>query len=312
MPDTYIDGSFQSAEEVGPRIPEYPFRNNRDVTSYLFSVEMWQRDTYYVPQELATPHPTLTDFYLIDETDPARFGFGDLTKFRRTYSRIPAQQIEWSSMWVTIPKPSTGLGAKATIFGPPSSSNAYGGGLLASNWFFGGDSYYTPLKAVTSASFGSNVTTFIVPSHGFDNGASLVAVLGNTNTAYIAGVYLANGSWTHTNANAIAGPNGSNFGNVYQFIGQSNSGHAGGFQESGIFVRCRRVTDFYLPGVSAGISSPLDIVLPTDDGNSTSFIDKLLAGTGDITIQVGELTRWRNSPIYSITKTVIAVADLLS
>jgi hypothetical protein len=311
MPDTLYDGPFISATEVGPRDYEYPFRNNGDVTSSLLSVECWQQQGFYVPQTLSTPHETLTDFYLISETDPARFGFGDIVKFRRTFARIPTQQIEWSSMWVTIPKPSTGIGAKDTIFGYPggdNSSNAYGGGLLSANWFFGGRTYYQPLKPVTSASFGGNVTTFIVPNHGFDNAASLVAILGNTNTPYIAGVHLINSSWAYTNANAIAGPNGQNFGNFYQFIGQTNVGQ---FQESGIFVRCRRVTDFYLPGVSAGISSPLDIVLPTDDGNSTTFIDKLLARTGDVTIQVGELTRWRGSPIYSITKTVLSIADMI-
>jgi hypothetical protein len=318
MPDNLYDGSFLSAEEVGPRDFEYPFRNNGDLASNLFHIECWQRESYYTPQEFGVTHPTLTDYYLIGETDPARFGFGDLAKFKRTYARVPAQQTEWSTMWVTIPDPLSGIGAITSGLGSAQTAtpNLFGDGALAANWYYqkpimGG---YCPLKAISGVAFTGGVSTLTITNHGFENSKSVVLQYGNSNSVYVVSHLLAANPtaslWSYINANAINTNSALNFNYAaYSSAGQQSRGP---FSTNGKFVRCRRITDFYYPGITPGIATAADIPVPANESDSTVFIDKLLAGTGDINMQVGEIVRWKDSPIYSITKTLVAAADLLA
>lgn len=80
--------------------------------------------------------------------------------------------------------------------------------------------------------------------------------------------------------------------------------------ESGtVSLRCKNITDYYLPGVSSGITTADDIVIPTNQSDGTSLLLALLAGTGTLNYVVGELTQWKDSPILSLSKTTINAAD---
>lgn len=74
-------------------------------------------------------------------------------------------------------------------------------------------------------------------------------------------------------------------------------------------VRCKRITSFFLPGVTPGITTPDDIALPTSESDSMSLLLAILAGIGEINYAVGELSQWRASSIYSLTTTTIRAAD---
>ena len=104
MADILIDGDFLSASEVGAPRWQYPFRMNGDSTAAYFDQDYWQRETTWAPQQLGIPHPTLSDFFLISETDPERV-IGGMLRFTRRWSRIPDPQSEPSSTLVNRPDP---------------------------------------------------------------------------------------------------------------------------------------------------------------------------------------------------------------
>lgn len=70
-------------------------------------------------------------------------------------------------------------------------------------------------------------------------------------------------------------------------------------------VKCRRRTDYYLPGITAGIATPDDIALPLNQADATSLLLALLAGAGAINVQVGEMFNWRDTPIIGLTRTEV-------
>jgi hypothetical protein len=73
-------------------------------------------------------------------------------------------------------------------------------------------------------------------------------------------------------------------------------------------VRCQLVTDFYLPGVTPGITTPEDIPLPTNQSDNDSMILAIF-GTGPFNYQVGQLSYYRGN-ILQQTTTVINASDL--
>ena len=75
-------------------------------------------------------------------------------------------------------------------------------------------------------------------------------------------------------------------------------------------IRCRRITDFYLPGVSSGITTADDITVPVSQSDGPALLLAIFAGAGTFNKEVGDLANWRESPILSITRTEIAVADI--
>lgn len=74
--------------------------------------------------------------------------------------------------------------------------------------------------------------------------------------------------------------------------------------------RCKRITSFYLPGVTPGIADSDDIPIPVYQGDSATLLQAIFSGDGTINVQVGDLEQWRESPILSLTRTTINVASL--
>jgi hypothetical protein len=312
MPDTLHDGNFLAPVTNGPRRYEYPFRQNGDRVSALFEQEYWQAVATFTPTELSVAHPTEPEFYLVKETEPVEFMAG-LLKFVRTFARVPARQTEWSSFIIQMPEFS-GAGAQQGVFFQATTANITdtANAWVTPNFMFAEGKYYEPIKNSPSQVATGNVITWSVPNHSFSNALSLVHIQGRPD--FRGGVLFPAGTgsltWQYVNANAIniTYAAATNYGaNDSAFVQYSR----GSFGTGSRYLRCRRITDFYLPGVSPGIATEADIPLPPDQSNSVEFIDALFVGTGDINVQVGELTRWRGSPIYQITKTVIDVLDIL-
>ena len=75
-------------------------------------------------------------------------------------------------------------------------------------------------------------------------------------------------------------------------------------------VRAERITEFFLPGVTSGITTAADIPIPVSQSEPISIMLGIFAGTGTINWQVGELTQWRESAILSLTRTTVRASDL--
>lgn len=66
-------------------------------------------------------------------------------------------------------------------------------------------------------------------------------------------------------------------------------------------TRCSAVTTFYLIGVTPGISSITDIPIPVYQGDPSSLLEAIFAGSESINYQVGELAQWRETPVLART-----------
>jgi hypothetical protein len=75
-------------------------------------------------------------------------------------------------------------------------------------------------------------------------------------------------------------------------------------------TRVKYVTDYYLPGVSPGITTADDIPLPTYQGDTTTLLAAIFAGDGEINYQVGGLKQWLGSPILERTTTKLTASQL--
>ena len=82
------------------------------------------------------------------------------------------------------------------------------------------------------------------------------------------------------------------------------------YEAGSVAVRCNRITSFYLPGITTGITTAADIPLPANQGDGPSLLLALLGGGSTLNVNVGELTQWRDGPILSLTKTTINAADV--
>lgn len=74
-------------------------------------------------------------------------------------------------------------------------------------------------------------------------------------------------------------------------------------------VRAKRVTRYYLPGVTTDIATAGDIPLPYNQSDSAALLEAILQGSGQLNWQVGELEPWEG-PILQQTTVVVAAADI--
>lgn len=82
-------------------IKTYPFR--QDLTAVIYGEEYVQRPDHFVPLALSTPHPEITDAYLISESNPRSMGNGGLVKWTRNYATIPADRTEFATTNFSFP-----------------------------------------------------------------------------------------------------------------------------------------------------------------------------------------------------------------
>lgn len=81
------------------------------------------------------------------------------------------------------------------------------------------------------------------------------------------------------------------------------------YESGAAAIRCKRITDFFLPGITPGIATADDIPLPVNQSDGPALVLALLGGGTTANVNVGELTAWRGGPILSLTRTVINSAD---
>lgn len=93
-------------------------------------------------------------------------------------------------------------------------------------------------------------------------------------------------------------------------ITQAGARTKANYQPGSIRVRGFRVSRFYLPGITPGITTASDIPIPTSAANDVDFLLAVFAGSTALNVDVGELEKWRDGPILSISASEVSAADL--
>jgi hypothetical protein len=75
-------------------------------------------------------------------------------------------------------------------------------------------------------------------------------------------------------------------------------------------IPVKLITYFYLPGITAGITTVDDIALPAR-GTTSQLLSAIFTGVTTFNYEVGELTEWRDSPIKMLTITTLNPQHLL-
>lgn len=78
-----------------------------------------------------------------------------------------------------------------------------------------------------------------------------------------------------------------------------------------VHASIKEVTDFYLPGVSSGITTAADIALVTPKLDPVSWLGEIVAATAFVVIEGSQLQRWLDGPIYSQTTISAQMSDAL-
>jgi hypothetical protein len=75
-------------------------------------------------------------------------------------------------------------------------------------------------------------------------------------------------------------------------------------------VACSVITNYYLPGVTAGITTAADIPIPEAATSSVDLLEAIFAATGSVIVEVGKLLPWQDSSILSISRTEVLASRL--
>lgn len=81
------------------------------------------------------------------------------------------------------------------------------------------------------------------------------------------------------------------------------------YEPGSVVIRSKTTTNFYLPGVTAGITTADDIPIPVDESGTAAFLQGVFSCQDNINVRVGELRPWRG-PILLVDRTSVASADV--
>lgn len=300
-PDTLIDGNWLAPDTTGARRFRFPFRANGDLVSGLFDEDYWQTGATYAPEKFGTPHPALRDFYFIAETDPSP-GLAELQAFTRTFARIPAQQIDYSNLSLTKPTPA-GTDTAIQQIGSAGAVTNLNNGSLNTGYLYSPDTFafYNADTVITCTNPGAagqlrlNWTAHGVTTQDIQFGDATRWLVSSPNYTIIDADHI-----------DLQGGFSTSAGNVTRASKKLRA-----YTPGLAMLSCKLVSDFYLPGVSSGITTAADLPIPADLLNPDAFISAALANpTGYVSYQLKNLDRWLGSPIYRRDTIQLNFADL--
>jgi hypothetical protein len=171
---------------------------------------------------------------------------------------------------------------------------------------------------ITFLAPGTSGRIITAPSHGFVAGDTLcisgtnaMVIPGSTTLASLTSTlaYFDITAFTIVDANTISlSTSGSPFFSFLRTILQLSVLRVTNYQPAPTNARCQRITDYYLPGVTVGITTAADIVEAQPQSDPLAFLAGLVTAP-TINYVVGEIEPWMG-PILQQTKSVVAVADL--
>lgn len=221
----YADGDLSTPQIDGPKRWERPFDD--DFSQYVFQQDYHQFETDFRPLALDTPHDEILDAFLVRESDVESLG-GGVLKFTRTYARIPASRQAFESYSWLVP----GIGSGAVYASQSINSSSSAAGVTT---------------LTTSGSPGVSVGDQVSVAYTFTDST--------TGTQYgrtVLRTALSGTSGTTINVALIAEPGGTI---SYQTLKKVEPGRPA----EAVEVASSLQLDYFLPGVSPGVSTPFDI-----------------------------------------------------
>jgi hypothetical protein len=97
---TWEDGDFTTAAATGPRVRSYPISG--DTESFVITQPFSQLLEFWNPLSLDTPDELYRDAYLVEESAPSHIG-GTVGAWTRTFARIPLSYHELEPFVYTVP-----------------------------------------------------------------------------------------------------------------------------------------------------------------------------------------------------------------
>lgn len=180
---------------------------------------------------------------------------------------------------------------------PSGSTSAVTTGAAAG----GNTGFYVNLR-FTGVVLGTRILGSV--AHGISASDGIVVTQGANYHTIPAGLYSVTADTiTLTAASGVAFTTPTTITNVGA---QSGNVYTGGTK----LTRVKRVTDFYLPGITPGVDTIDDIPLPDYEGDDASLLAAIFAGDTDINYEVGETEYYRDGPIVQITRTILDASQL--
>lgn len=280
MADTLIDlpfGGVQPATDGAPRLRR-PFINAPvpDRTALIIERDYRQTLANYEPGNIGVEtDPVYSTAYLCLETDPVP-GAAEVGKFTRTYARIPGDQVT----------------PDAKLFQPPSINDTF---IASTAWgvSFENDTQnyvFTTRKSV-SAIGAINATTNLraigSAAHGLSAGIDVVVW---NNDRIVGTIRVESVTTDNLVIRAVTDP--WTTGTLIATHVQSRALASAAYDNTPRTVSVRRTQKFYLPGISAGITTFADIPLQTPATTAQGWLAALVAGTAFVVDSTDQLAPW--------------------
>lgn len=238
--------------------------------------------------------------YLCVETEPNGTDLArGMANWARLYARIPKQLVTYSTMAITKPT-ATGIGTPIGARVHPTNAIPPDTTLYGGYYFSTYDSYvYGTLIASTSANSGSDTDVTVASTASFDEAEGIMF------TASSLIFYAPAGTWSISSGTVIK-LEGANYSTSVTGIAVRYRSFTSGPDR----VKIKLVQDFYLPGVTTGITTAADIPVADPLINDSAFIDAVIANlSGYVNYDAEPLQFWLG-PIYTQIKQQIDMGDV--
>ena len=230
-----VDGNFETARAVTQPFFSYPFEQN---DSAMLSQEFEILATEYQRTPISAPHPDFPQMFLVSE-ETLNINFANILRFRRTYAEIPQSRSEWESY--------------ANRFAGLSSGNDQ-----PEQFQVVAQSAGRPYDAVTAAAgFTAAVNDRLAIGWEYDTGVATFRGIINRVAAAVA---LPDVQFPSYRFEYWSG--GQTISVVPTFTTITNISNSGRDPFTKV-VQSEVKYDYFLPGVSAGITSHSDIPIVT-------------------------------------------------
>jgi hypothetical protein len=320
MPDILLDLPRRGPLVTGPRRVRYPFAHLGDYDTVLFARDYTQRLADFKPVKRGLPDHRFPKCRALGETDPAPTGISDLIHFTRTFGVVPPQQILGATYLFNSPNlPPVSLGdltARYSSFNVPNGAAQVVGAYsylsitelathsgyysAAGSWSLSGGTY-----TVTGLTFiVGDIVILRTSSSSFSTATVATVTGGNQITLGSKTDYTHNPGFTNPQVAEWA------FGALLSADSTLRKRTRSSCHQGAVLtLPARRVTDFYLPGYTGGITTFADIP-PQNGFTLEDFLAAYAAVTTWFNVQADVLALWENTSVYMQAYTQCRLTDV--
>lgn len=271
-----------------------------------------------VPASNSWPYAdgTADRFGFLENEAPMMLNELQIANVRRTFARVPSDQVQFVSKSISRPQP------RNTYVAATSNTGQFAGPFRVGQNISGLELYtaddgclignclvsaalkrlFTKVTAITAqTNSGNGWYLYQMNSHGWSNGSEIAFFSPNISPPTL---YVVNSNeWSVVNTNYVVA-DAAYFGIYGGFLART-------YSPGSIIVRARQTESFALPGVTAGISSPTDIALPSQIANDIDYFTAISGNTNAtyIPYDFAGPDQWLGS-IYKLSKIEVLCSDL--